>query len=339
MNDLRPASVRTEALSYSSSTAGMMTDVIIALLPLLLWACYVFGLRALTVCALSVLSCVLFELLFTLITRKKITVLDLSAVVTGLLLAYNLPHTVPFWIPILGAFISIVPTKMLFGGLGKNLLNPAAFGKTLLLGCFFTVVCVPSAITRLGLFDPLPVGEPLGPSPLSALLTPPADGISALNLNSLFDSFIGYERGNIGDVSSLLILAGLAYLLLRKVVSFHVPLTYLGTVALLTFLVPAQGFERFDVLYALSHLCSGSLMLASVFMACDPVTTPLTSKGRVLFAAGCGVLTVFIRYFAKTEGALYAILLMNLAVPLIDKITRPKPFGKAKEQSYPSKIK
>ncbi|MBQ8912224.1 MAG: RnfABCDGE type electron transport complex subunit D, partial [Clostridia bacterium] len=257
------------------STCGIMLDVIIALLPLLLWACYIFGMRSLTVTAVSVAACVLIELLFTLVRRQKATITDLSAVVTGMLLAYNLPHTIPLWMPIIGAFFSIVIVKMLFGGLGKNVVNPALAGRACMLLSFSTAMTVPPVITRLGFFESyLPSDGLSGATPLSALLTPAKDGIGKVKPEDLLDMFIGNESGTIGEVSALLILAGLLYLLIRKVISWHIPVSYLGTVALLTFFLPAKGFDRFDYLYTLAHLCSGGLMLAAVFMATDYVTCP-----------------------------------------------------------------
>lgn len=309
-------------------TSGIMLDVIIALLPLLLWACYIFGMRALTVTAVSVVSCVLFELLFTLVRRQKTTVLDLSAVVTGLLLAYNLPHTIPLWMPVIGAFFSIIIVKMIFGGLGKNVVNPALAGRACMLLSFSAAMTVPPVVTRLGFFESYTPPQNLsGATPLSSILTPAKDAIGKVRLEDLFEMFIGNESGTIGEVSALLILLGFLYLMIRKVISWHIPVSYLGTVALLTFFLPARGFDRFDYVYTLAHLCSGGLMLAAVFMATDYVTCPITKKGRVIFGIGCGLLTVLIRYFGQKEGASYAILAMNLLVYYIDKITVPRPFG------------
>ncbi|MBP3320973.1 MAG: RnfABCDGE type electron transport complex subunit D [Clostridia bacterium] len=311
------------------STQTVMLDVIIALLPLLLWGCYIFGMRALTVTLITVFSSVIFELLFNLITKKTITVLDLSAVVTGLLLSYNLPHTIPFWMPVLGAFFAIVPVKMLLGGLGKNLVNPALAGRACLLLSFSSAMTVPPVLTRLDLFESYLPGDALsGSTPLYTVLSPAEDG-SSISTELLFDMFIGNESGTIGEVSALLILLGFLYLLLRKVVSWHIPLSYLGTVAFITLLFPAEGVERFDVVYMLAHLFSGGLLLAAVFMATDYVTSPITPKGRIIFGIGCGLLTVIVRYCAGNEGASYAVLTMNLLVYFIDKITVPRPFGAA----------
>lgn len=314
-------------LRAHDSTRTVMLDVLIALCPLLLWGCYIFGMRALTLTVISVASCLLFELLFNLITKKEITIGDLSAAVTGVLLAYNLPHTIPLWMPVVGAFFSIVVVKMLFGGLGKNVVNPALAGRACMLLSFTSAMSVSPVLTRLGLFESyLPPEAVSGSTPLSLVLNPESTVISLSN-KELFDMFMGNECGTIGEVSALLILLGFLYLLLRRVISWHIPLTFLGTVALITYLLPAQGFERFDYTYTLGHLLSGGLMLAAVFMATDYVTCPITVKGRIIFGIGCGVLTVLVRYFAKQEGASYAVLAMNLLVYYIDKITAPRPFG------------
>ncbi len=312
----------------SNTTSAVMLDVIIALLPLLVWACFVFGLRALTVTVITVASCVLFEFLYTLILKKPITVTDLSAVVTGLLLAYNLPVNIPLWMPVLASFFSVVVVKMLFGGLGKNIVNPALAGRAFLMLSFASAMTVPAGIPALqkaGIFGNITNSEILtGATPLVSVLDSSEYNNS---FHTVLDMFIGNEAGVIGEVSVLFILIGFVYLLIRKVISWHIPVAFIGTVAVLTFLLPDSGFEQFDIVYTLSHLCSGGLMLGAVFMATDYVTCPITSKGRLIFGAGCGVLTVVIRYFAGTEGVSYAILAMNLLVYYIDKITVPRPFG------------
>ena len=321
-------------LKASATTRGIMADALIALLPLLFWGCYVFGFRVLTVCTLSVTSAVIFELLFALLAKKPVTIGDLSAVVTGLLIALLLPHTVPLWAPVAGSFFAIVIVKMPFGGLGKNPVNPALSAVALLSLCFSSAVAVPTVITKYGILDFAPsVQSQSDLTPLSDILIPAEDGMSALNLNDLFDRFIGYESGTIGEISALLLLAGLIYLMIRKVVSSHIPLTYLATVALITFFLPAVGFERFNFLYTLSHLCAGSVMLVAVFSANDTTTAPVTAKGRMLYAAGCGILTVLIRYFAHTEGAVYAVLIMNLAVYIFSRLPFLKLFAQKSKKN------
>ena len=315
-----------------NTTTIVMLDVIIALLPLLAWAVYVFGWRVLLVTAVTVGSSVLFELLWCLILKKPVTVGDLSAVVTGLLLAYNLPSTIPLWMPVLGAFFAIVIVKMLFGGIGKNFANPALAGRAMLMISFSSDMMVAAGIR--GFFSGEIISEA---TPLSTALDP-----AKFNFNGykgVLDMFLGREPGVIGEVSAALILVGFVYLLIRKVITWHIPVAFLGTVALVTFFLPAQGFNRFDLVYTLSHLCSGGLMLGAVFMATDYTTCPITKKGRVIFGIGCGLLTVAVRYFAGKEGVSYAILAMNLLVYFIDKITVPRPYGIEKKKLFSGKKK
>ena len=316
------------------TTTVVMLDVIIALLPLLVWGCFIFGMRALTVTVITVASCVLFELLYTLLFKKPITVLDLSAVVTGLLLAYNLPVTIPLWMPVVAAFFSIVIVKMLFGGIGKNLVNPALAGRAFLMASFASAMTVPPVVTKLGFFENAAESVVSGATPLASILDHSKYSDSYA---TVLDMFIGKEAGVIGEVSAALILVGFVYLMIRRVVTWHIPLAYLGTVALIAFFLPAAGFDRFDAVYALSHLCSGGVMLGAVFMATDYTTCPITKKGRLIFGAGCGVLTMIIRYFAGTEGVSYAILAMNLFTFYIDKITVPRPYGIVKEKKVKAK--
>ncbi|MBQ9468544.1 MAG: RnfABCDGE type electron transport complex subunit D [Clostridia bacterium] len=318
------------------TTSIVMLDVIIALVPLLIWACYVFGMRALTVTVITVGSCVLFELLYCLIMKKPITVYDLSAVVTGLLLAYNLPVTIPLWMPVLGAFFSVVIVKMLFGGIGKNIVNPALAGRAFLMASFASAMTVKTLSARLGLFGSVTDEMILsGATPLKAVLQ--NTGETTFDFETVKSAFIGYESGVIGEVSGLLIVLGLVYLLIRKVITWHIPVAYIGTVALFAYLLPPSGFARFDIYYTLTQVCSGGLLLGAVFMATDYVTCPITKKGRLIFGVGCGLLTVLIRYFAGNEGVSYAILTMNLLTFYIDKITVPRPYGIIKEKKKASK--
>lgn len=308
------------------TTTVVMLDVIIALVPLLIWACYVFGMRALTVTAVTVASCVLFELLYCLLLKKPLTIRDLSAVVTGLLLAYNLPVTIPLWMPVLGAFFSVVIVKMLFGGIGKNIVNPALAGRAFLIASFASAMTVKNLSGRLGFFENAADEMILsGATPLNTVLV--KTGEITFDLEGVKNAFIGYESGVIGEVSGLLIALGLVYLLIRKVITWHIPVAYIGTVAIFTYLLPPSGFARFDIYYTLTQICSGGLLLGAVFMATDYVTCPITKKGRFIYGVGCGLLTIVIRYFSKTEGVSYAILAMNLFAYYIDKITVPRPFG------------
>lgn len=296
----------------SETTAKLMGKVLVALAPALVWACFVFGMRALAVTLVCVAAAVVTELLFCLAVKRPISVLDLSASVTGVLLAFNLPVSVPLWQAALGSVFAIAVAKMLFGGIGKNLVNPALAGRVFLLSSFteemtsFTADAVSGA------------------TPLVSLKT------GALPSDSLFDMFIGNMGGCIGEVSSLLLLVGGLFLLVTKVITWHIPLSFIGTVAVFTFLLP-HGAAAFSLDYTLAQLLSGGLMLGAIFMATDYVTAPITPKGKLLYGAGCGLITVFIRYFGGyPEGVSFAILIMNLLTWYIDKLTVPKVFGGGK---------
>ena len=318
------------------TTTVVMLDVIIALIPLLIWACYVYGMRALTVTVVTVASCVAFELLYCLIMKKPITVVDLSAVVTGLLLAYNLPVTIPLWMPVLAAFFAIVIVKMLFGGIGKNLVNPALAGRAFLMLSFTKVMNDIPEVQRFGLFGSTNGALISSATPLRALLDPKSAVVCSMD-TTVKDAFLGFEPGVLGELSGLLILVGLAYLLIRRVITWHIPVAFIGTVALFTYLIPPEGATALDIPYTLTQICSGGLLLGAVFMATDYVTCPITKTGRLIFGVGCGLLTVLIRYFAHTEGVSYAILTMNLLTYYIDKITVPRPYGVVKQKKKKDK--
>lgn len=307
----------------NDTTRTIMLDVCIALLPALIWGIYVFGLRALTVTLVSIISAVLAEVIWQKLMKKPITVLDFSAVVTGLLLALNLPVSVPLWMPAAGSVFAIIIVKQLFGGLGKNFVNPALTARVFLFLAWSAYMAV---FTKPG-------------EALSAIAIKPDAVASATPLASLkqgalpestsvFNAFLGYESGSIGEMSALLLTAGFLYLLVRRVITWHIPVAYIGTVFLLTFLFP-QTANALD--FALYEICSGGLFLGAIFMATDYVTSPITSKGRLIYGVGCGLITVFIRYFGTyPEGVSFAILIMNLLVWYIDRYTKPKRFGGAK---------
>lgn len=314
------------------STRMIMLDVIIALAFSMVAAVLYFGPRALTVTAVSVASCVVFEYFSCRIMGRKPAIKDLSAVVTGLLLAYCLPVAVPLWMPVIGAFFAIVIVKQLYGGLGKNFMNPALAARAFLFswGTIMTSFTSPSAenLPMFSSVDAMTAATDAvsAATPLKALKTgmlPEAD---------LWQMFRGDIAGCIGEVSTALILCGLLYLLIRKVVTLHIPLAFVGTVALLTFVFPRGDAVSYDLMYRLewmlNHLLSGGLMLGAVFMATDYSTSPVTRRGQVLFGVGCGALTVFIRYFGGyPEGVCYAILIMNSVVWLLDKAGMPRRFG------------
>lgn len=311
-------------LHGEESTRTLMLDVLIALLPSLIWGIYLFGWRALSLTLLSVLSCVAFEALYNLTLRRPIPVGDLSAVVTGVLLAFCLPASLPYPMVIIGAFFAIVIVKGLFGGLGKNIVNPALAARIFLFISFPSAMTTyPSITTKLPIFGALPDAVSSA-TPLSTLKAGSLPTESALNL--LFGSYTGC----LGEVSALLLLAGGLYLLSRKVIDPRIPLSCLLTVAALTFFFP-QGDVK-NSAFMVSQLLSGGLILGAVFMATDYVTSPTTPLGRIIYGVLIGALTVFIRYFGGyPEGVSFAILIMNLFVYYLDRYTRATPFGKVKK--------
>lgn len=309
-----------------------MIDVIIALLPSVILSAVFFGPRVLTICGISVASCLAFESLFNFIRKKRNTVGDMSAAVTGVLLACCLPVTVPYWIAVAGAFFAIVVVKMLFGGIGKNFLNPTLAARAFLFSwpILMTTFVKPLASYTLPiLHDPIfKNGEDLSGIDAIASATPLSSLKEGLMPTESFSAlFIGNQAGCIGEVSAVLLLLGGVYLLVRKVITWHIPVTYLGTVALLTFVFPLSG-GYFDWKFMLAQLLSGGLILGAVYMATDYTTSPMTGKGKIIYGVGCGILTVLLRYYSGyAEGVSYAILLMNIFATSIDKITKPKRYG------------
>ena len=279
-----------------------MLDVIIALCPALVASVIIFGPRALAVTALCVAVCVFAEWGFEKICKRENTAGDLSAAVTGVLLAFNLPATVPLWQAAFGSIVAIVVVKQLFGGIGKNFANPAITARIVMLLSFSGAMSdFSTANDALG-----------GATPLSVMS---AGG----DMPSLLDMFLGRHGGSLGETCTLALLAGGVYLVARKVITWHTPVVYLATVALFTL---ALGE---DPIY---HLLSGGLVLGAIFMATDYSTTPSTSWGKVIFGLGCGLITVLIRVFGSyPEGVSFAILLMNILTPYISKWTMRKPFG------------
>lgn len=288
----------------------VMRDVLIALLPATIAGIYFFKIQALLVILTSVISCVAFEALWQKIMKQKITVFDLSAAVTGLLLAFNLPASIPLWIPVVGSAFAIIIVKQFFGGVGQNIMNPALAARAFLLASW------PVQMTNWTV-DGVSAATPL------AILK---EGTGALP--SLMNAFIGNMGGTIGETSVLALLLGGAYLLYKKIISWHIPGIYIGTVFVLTFVFGRNGFMSGNALY---ELLIGGLMLGAFFMATDYTTSPITKKGQVIYAVGCGVMTSVIRiYGGYPEGVSYSILFMSLFVPLIDKYTKPRAFGGAK---------
>ena len=292
-------------------TSRLMLDVVIALLPALAVGTWVLGLRALLVALVCVTAALASEWLYGLVTRGRNTVIECSALVTGLLLAMTLPHTVPLWQAVLGSVFAIVVTKALCGGLGQNVFNPALAARA------FLMLIYPVGLTRY-----LGVDGVSSATPLHHMVMP------ALPEESLLDLFLGNCPGSIGELSALALLAGGVYLVCRKVISPRIPLAYLGTVAVLTLV-----FHKTEapVQWMLYSLLSGGVMLGAIFMATDYATSPATAKGQLVYGLGCGVLTVVFRYFGLfPEGVTYAILLMNALVWIIDRYTAPRRFGTKK---------
>ena len=321
-------------IKHTDTTRSIMLDVIIALLPALGWGVYVFGPRALVVVLISVASSVLFEYLVRLILRRPCTVGDLSSVVTGLLLGLNLPSAVSYWIPIIGAFFAIVVVKQLFGGIGKNFLNPALAGRAFLFAWPEEMTSFPAPFERLDwrVFSFAGSSDAIAQAtPLAAYKTGAVPDVSTLDL------FLGRCAGSIGEISSVLLIAGGIYLLCRKVITWHIPAAYIGTVALLTLIFPKTEVA---FSFMLGELVSGGLMLGAIFMATDYTTSPVTAKGRLIFGVGCGCVTVFIRYFGGyNEGVSFAILMMNMLVYYIDRFTAPRVFGTKPRRMFAGKRK
>ncbi|HBF77765.1 MAG TPA: Na+-transporting NADH:ubiquinone oxidoreductase subunit D [Clostridiaceae bacterium] len=282
----------------------IMRDVIIALMPALIVGIYFFKMNAVLVILTSVVSSVFAEWLWEKLTHKRITIGDLSAVVTGLLLAFNLPPTIPLWMVIVGAFFSIIVVKQFFGGIGQNFVNPALAGRAFLLASYST------AMTKWTV-DGVTTATPLAILKTGKGTLPP-----------ITDLLIGNIGGCIGEISAIAILIGAAYLFYKKIISWEIPVTYIGTVLILTLLFGRNGFYE---------IFAGGLMLGAFFMATDYTTSPVTSKGKIIFGIGCGILTAVIRRFGPNpEGVSYSILIMNLFVPLIDRKTAPRIFGEVK---------
>ena len=307
------------------TTQTITRDVLIALVPALLGSIYFFGFRALLVTLVSAAACVFFEWGFCKVRKLHCKTYDLSAVVTGVLLAFVCPVTIPYWTIILGDFFAIVLVKMLFGGLGKNIVNPALAGRAFLfswpvLMSNWVKVGFDNAAGLLSTADAVTAA-----TPMSAMHQ------GALPEESILDMFLGNIGGCIGETSALLLIIGFVYLLYRKVITARIPLAYIGTVAILAFLFP-QGNDR--IAWMAAQVFGGGLMLGAIFMATDYVTSPLTKLGQIVYGIGCGVITILIRYFGGySEGVTYAILCMNACAVLLDKIGRPVKFGAPKKEA------
>lgn len=295
------------------SVSRIMWTVTASLIPAGAAAVFIFGLNALGVIILGVISAVISEAVLQLFTKNKVAILDGSAVLTGLLLAYNLPPNVPFWLPIAGSFFSIAIAKLAFGGLGQNIFNPALAGRVFLMASWpkymttFTAPMNYDAITQA--------------TPLAIL----KEG-KLLEHISYWDLFLGKRGGCIGEVCILALLIGAAFLLFKGYISWHIPASYIFTVGIFTYIFGQKSLFSGDWLF---HILSGGLILGAFFMATDYVTSPLTRKGHIIFGIGCGLLTAIIRLWGGyPEGVSYAILMMNAATPLIDRYTKTRIYGR-----------
>ena len=307
------------------TTQTIMRDVLIALAPALIGSVCFFGIRALLVTLVSAAACVFFEWAWCKMRKVHCKIYDLSAVVTGVLLAFVCPPTIPYWMIILGDLFAIILVKMLFGGVGKNFVNPALAGRAFM----FSWPVAMSTWIKVGFENAAPV---FGSADVVTAATP----LSFMHQGQLpnvtvLDAFFGNMGGCIGETSALLLLIGFVYLLWRKVLTLRIPLAYIGTVAVLSFLFP-MGHN--SLLWMAYQLFTGGLMLGAFFMATDYVTSPVTKLGQIIYGIGCGVLTIVIRYFGGyNEGVSYAILIMNCCVVLLDRIGRPTKFGAPKKEA------
>ena len=314
-------------LRDDASTRRIMQDVCIAMLPSALASVWFFGLRSALVILLSVISAVVFEWLYCKVMKREIPIGDFSAVVTGMLLAFNLPATVPFWVPIFGSAIAIVLVKQFYGGLGQNFMNPALAARAILAISFASImtnfVDPQGGAWLQGLSAEL-IDVKSSATPLAAVAAGDAQAYSLLDL------FLGNVPGTLGETSKLALLIGAAYLLWRRVISWRIPVAFIGTAAV-CFLI-YTGFDVYAVAY---QLLSGGLILGAFFMATDYVSSPVTPWGQLIFGVGCGALIFVFRALnpAMAEGCSFAILLMNVAAPLIERVTRPKSFGEVKSRA------
>ena len=315
----------------ADSTQKIMLRVVYAMIPALLWSVFVFGIDALRVTAIAVVACLAFEYLIQKYLLKiKPSITDGSALVTGILLAFNVPSNLPWWIIMVGAFAAIAFAKMPFGGLGNNIFNPALVGRVFLLVSF------PVQMTSW----PVPAGSGVdavtGATPLGIIKEALNNGVPVAEFASKLpvpaDLFLGNMGGSLGEISALLLILGGLYLLFTKVITWHIPVAVIGSAALLSGVFWFANPELY--ISPVYHVLSGGLMLGAIYMATDMVSSPMTPKGQIIFGIGIGVLTILIRLFgAYPEGISFAILIMNAMVPLLNRYIKPKRFGEVKKES------
>ena len=307
----------TPHVRSKESIQSIMRDVVIALIPASVMGIYYFGIKALMLIIVSIVSSVVFEWGYEKILKKPVTISDFSAILTGLLLALNLPATASWWVPVVGSFIAIVIAKQFYGGLGQNFINPALIGRAFLVAAYPTQTTGAAFATGRMVVDASTYATPL--AELKA-------GTAIVNADAIKNALIGNIGGTIGEICAIALIIGGIYLLIKHVISWRIPVVYIVVVFILTSLMRGNGF-----LGGVYEIFCGGLMLGAIFMATDYVTSPISAKGQIIFAIGCGVLTSLIRvYGGYPEGVSYSILIMNLAVPLIDRVTRPRIFGEVK---------
>lgn len=301
----------------------MMRDVILALVPALITSVWLFGPRAFVVSLISVISCVLFEYATRKILKRTNTLSDLSAVVTGLLLAFNLPSTIPFWMIPIGAFVAIVVVKQFFGGIGQNFVNPALMGRIILMVSFPGPMSTWTENYKWGeAVDAVTTATPL------YILQNVGDKFSMEDMPSYLEMLLGQRAGCLGETCALALIIGGIYLLARRVITPSIPVSFILTTAIFM-AIAGKG----DLDYIVYNLLGGGLLIGAIFMATDYATCPLTSKGKIIYGIGCGLVACLIRQFGSyNEGVSFAIILMNLLVPHIDNLTKLKPFGYIKEK-------
>ena len=319
MDDSRLIVSTSPHIRDKDSISKIMWTVVICLVPAVVTGTYFFGPRVLMLVLISVATAVATEAILQRLMHKEVTVSDGSAVITGMLLAMVISPNSPFWIPIIGSFCAIAISKCIFGGLGHNIFNPALIGRAILLASFpvaMTKWMIPAGVDALTTATPLAMIKDMAK----------AGSIDLANLPSVWNMFMGRTGGSAGETCALALLIGAAILLARRIITWHIPISYVGTVAVIIGLSQLFGGQNFAMIPI--HIFSGGLILGAFFMATDMVTSPLTKKGGVVFGIGAGVLTCLIRLLGGyPEGVCYSILLMNAVSPLIDRYMRPRRFG------------
>ncbi len=309
------------------NTSNVMLDVVIALLPAAIAGVLIFGIDAAIVCAVCVAACVVFEFLFTKLCKRPTTVGDFSAVVTGLLLAMNIPSDIPLWQAVVGSFFAIIVVKCLFGGLGCNFANPAITARVIMLIAFtgtMTSAVAPKSVVESGV-DLTAYATPLSVLPNYLANDTREIAEAFMQETTLMDMFLGVRGGALGETSAIALTLGGIYLVVRKVITWHTPVVFIGAVFAFAFLLTG------DVNVSLYYTLSGGTFIGAIFMATDYVTSPSTAKGKIIFALGCAIITTLIRFYGSyPEGVSFSILVMNILNPYIDKWTMKKPFGGVK---------